>query len=615
MQRAAVDLSARLQECARLQQVGRAGEALRELKRLLKRQPGHPAVLHMLGLAEYNLGDLANAEKRLRAALKKVPGHPAVASNLGLVLRRRGQPERAIAAFRSALKTAPDFVDAHYNLAMTLIGLGRADEAVAHLEGVPALLRAHPRLQGALADAKRALGEFEAAFGLYTQALKAAPDDARLLQGLAALPTTMVPGDKALALVERAARSAPYDAGVQAELAARLEQANRLDDAERTARKARDLAPHRIRPHLTLATLALRRKDATAAKSLLETAQTLPMAAEDAVDFHHCKARLHVLRGEPGLAVAEQKKAQDALRRTQAGQCVDPGAMPARVRAFTAWAEARQKSGIAAPNDGRAGASNSDAPVFFVGFPRSGTTLMERVLDAHPGVIASPEVPLLGQLEAALPNLIGRKFDVPGGLQDLTDHERSVAAAWYAEAFAQAVEPPDGRRMIDKMPFNLVDLALVEAVFPDAKVLVALRDPRDTVLSCFMHVFEAHPGTINFRTPEETARLYAQVMDLWDHYRNVLSLPHLSYRYEDLIDDFEGTVRRVLTFLDLPWDPAVLDYAERAKSRYVATPSASEVIRAPHREGIGRWRAFAEELAPVWESLAPYAARFGYSPA
>ena len=183
-------------------------------------------------------------------------------------------------------------------------------------------------------------------------------------------------------------------------------------------------------------------------------------------------------------------------------------------------------------------------------------------------------------------------------------------------AFAQAAEaivgPLAGKILVDKMPLNIVELGLINVLFPSAKVIVALRDPRDTCLSCFQQRFELTDSMVNFLDIQSTAQAYADVMGLWRHYKPILTLPVLEYRYEDLVADFDGTVGRILEFIGLPWDEAIQGYREAAGKRAIRTPSYQAVTAPVSAQAVGKWKAYEDGLAPVLPVLAPLVAAFGY---
>ncbi len=160
---------------------------------------------------------------------------------------------------------------------------------------------------------------------------------------------------------------------------------------------------------------------------------------------------------------------------------------------------------------------------------------------------------------------------------------------------------------------NTINVGLILRVFPAARFIVAVRHPCDVCLSCFMHDFRLNGGTANFFSLQDAARLYRKVMDLWRQFVRVLPHPYHIVRYEDLIDDFEGETRRLLRFLDLPWNDAVLAHVEQAKRRrWISTPSYSQVTEPIYRRARYRWRRYADFLAPVMDVLKPHIEAFGY---
>jgi hypothetical protein len=169
-----------------------------------------------------------------------------------------------------------------------------------------------------------------------------------------------------------------------------------------------------------------------------------------------------------------------------------------------------------------------------------------------------------------------------------------------------------GRVFIDKQPFHTLKLPLIVKLFPGAKIVFSLRDPRDVVLSCFRRRFLMSAPNFELLTLEGTASLYAAYMHLAELYRAKLPLDLVELRHEDLVDDFEGRVRATCTFLGLSWQDSMRDFAARARTQAITTPSSVQVMRGLNREGIGHWRRYRDQLAPVLPILQPWVERFGY---
>ena len=247
---------------------------------------------------------------------------------------------------------------------------------------------------------------------------------------------------------------------------------------------------------------------------------------------------------------------------------------------------------------------------FLVGFPRSGTTLLETVLGGQPEVVTLDEKHSLAQAA-------GSFLTSDEGLKRLAAISSSEAQA-QREAYWSAVRnfgvEPRGRVFIDKMPLATVLLPLISKLFPDARVLFAVRDPRDVVLSCFRRRFGMNAAMAQFLSLKSAAAYYDAVMRLGELYRSLLPTPQHVVRHEDLLRDFEGTTRSVCDFLDLEWSPAMADFAGTARSRGISTPSAPQLARGLNPEGKGAWLRYRDQMAPVLPVLEPWVQRFGYEP-
>jgi hypothetical protein len=309
-------------------------------------------------------------------------------------------------------------------------------------------------------------------------------------------------------------------------------------------------------------------------------------------------------RGDAGEAFKAITEGNALRARNPAAEGADGDRFLARVRQARDGFTAQRIRAVAA----RAPVGARAAPVFFVGFPRSGTTLMERALKAHPEIVTTDERSPLAPILAHLAEI----GSYPRDLERLTGEQiTNLQDRFWAQAEAD-LGSLDGRRLVDKMPLNLVNLGLANCLFPDARVLVALRDPRDTCLSCVMQRFQFNDAMANFFDLGRTAAAYVAVMELWLQFRQALSLPWLEYRYEDLIGDFRGTLERVLTFVGLAWHDDVLAYAERAREQVITTPSYRRVAGAIDARSAGRWRRYRRELSPVLPVLQPLVRAFGY---
>nr|MBP6690004.1 sulfotransferase [Hyphomonadaceae bacterium] len=257
---------------------------------------------------------------------------------------------------------------------------------------------------------------------------------------------------------------------------------------------------------------------------------------------------------------------------------------------FSAW---RAPQNVAEP-----------APIFLVGFPRSGTTLLEQVLSAHPALVCIEEREHLALSAPA-------EASDPSQLAALSDGEINSIRTEYWRRVRAETEIGD-RIVVDKLPLNVIFLPLIRRVFPEAKILFALRDPRDVVLSCFQQRFGMNAAMVQFLELTRAAAYYDKVMGLGLLGRERLGLSVHEVRYESVVSDLETAARDVTEFLGLPFEPTMLEYHDVALSRNINTPSARQVVQPIYNRAVGRWKRYEEQLAPVLPLLNAWAERLGY---
>ncbi|MFZ0825879.1 MAG: sulfotransferase [Verrucomicrobiia bacterium] len=252
---------------------------------------------------------------------------------------------------------------------------------------------------------------------------------------------------------------------------------------------------------------------------------------------------------------------------------------------------------------------------FLGGYPRSGTTLLEQVLDSHPDIVSAEETTIFHD-DAYMP--LARNFP-PGasmlsGLESAPgDGLRQSRENYFRTAELHLGQPVGTRLLIDKNPsINFLIPAFIR-VFPEIKLLVALRDPRDVCLSCFMQAhFPLSKGSVAYLSLENTVEAYIGVMGLWRTLAPLIANPWLEVRYEDVVDDLEAASRRVLDFLGVPWDPRVLRFDEHARSKRVRSPTYADVAQPVFKRARGRWLNYQKYFEPHLTKLEPFAKAFGY---
>ncbi len=467
----------------------------------------------------------------------------------------------------------PEYAEAWCNRGRTLHLLDRADQAVESLRRAMALRPDWAKALRYLGDALGQQGERDEAERCYRRALALDPADGETHAALAAL----------------------------------LERANRLEEALAVAQEALRRNAGDVRAAVTAARVERRLGRARggvapAGRTRRPSAPTRRAAPTPPSNEGRVFDRL----GDYGRAYQAYVEGNALLADTSAARRHRPTVLPGADRASRPSVHAR----VGRNRGRRRPPGERPDPIFLIGFPRSGTTLLDQILDAHPALSTMEEKDAVDQVRRKVEQFPG---GYPDALADLDPDAIRVLRGTYFAEVDRHLGDLGGRTPVDKMPLNTIDAGLIHRLFPRARILLALRHPCDVVLSGFMQAMKPNAAMVLFDSLASTARFYAQVMGLWLRYREVLPLSVLTVRYEDLVADLPGETRRILEFLGLPWDDAVLNYAEHARTRAIATPSYHQVVQPIYRRSVGRWRNYAFAFEDVLPVLQPFIDAFGYA--
>jgi tetratricopeptide (TPR) repeat protein len=593
-------------------QAGRLAEAETLYERVLALSPRQPDALHLLGVTAYQRGDHARAEALIESAIAIRGNDAAYHNNLATVLLARGRP--AIAALHRALALNPQYAEAHNNLGNAHQNAGDLDAAIASYRRALACRPDYAEAHGNLGRALHTAGDLDAAVASYRRALGHRPGYGNARKNLGDALAELGRTAEAEAHYRKVLESDPGNADGHAGLAALWERASRLDDALAEAEAALKAEPRHVRATVMAARCERRlgRPEAGLARLAAMAAPSVDDSLDDAsrafVAFE--MATIQDRLGDYRAAFRWFDEGNRMIMQSPQARGIDAEAFP---NAIARLADRFRRDWLATwtpPVPYDPAHYGGIVPVFLIGFPRSGTTLLDQVLNAHPALVTLEEKPALDAVKRALEE---RPEGYPDALAILSADEIAALRDIYFAEVARYLPEGPAAIVIDKMPLNAIDAGLIFRLFPEAKIILALRHPCDVVLSGFMQAFRPNAAMVRFATLADTAALYAEVMALWQRYAGILPLSVLATRYEDLVADFPAETRRILGFLGLPWDDAVLSYRERAKTRAIATPSYHQVVQPIYARSVGRWRNYAEEMAPVLPLLRPFADAFGYS--
>jgi tetratricopeptide (TPR) repeat protein len=522
-------------------------------------------------------GNHAQAGLLAEAALANGLDHPLLLNVAALRLEQQGRLLEALQLLQRAVRIAPADLGSRNALGLCLLRLERPAEA---LEQFEALLKLNPSLPYAHAshgNSLLALGAITEAEGSYLRALAIDSNQGIALAGLAHISSSRGAYPEARASAEKALALLPGYPDAVMSLAA-----VELGERQKTQAEAR------IRTLLTDTRLAP-----------LEHAYANGLLGDilDAED-------------RPTEAFAAYAACNEELQGLYADRFRGEASSLEYVRSMTSYFERPRPAGWKSRSPLAPDLCGARGHVFLLGFPRSGTTLLEVILEGHPDVVSLEE-------KESLIDSVHQFMRRPEDLERLyratpATLERLRASYWRLVAGA-GVEVAD-KVFIDKHPFNTLKLPLIARLFPDAKVMFACRDPRDIVLSCFRRRFRMSAPIYELLSIESAARYYDAVMQLLVRLTGALALDPFLVRHEDLVTEFAREMKRICAFLSLEWSPAMGDFALRTKDRAVLTPSTAQLVRGLNTEGLGQWRRYRTQLAPVLAVLEPWVKRFYYDP-
>jgi tetratricopeptide (TPR) repeat protein len=572
------------------QRAGRLTQAESLYRDALTRDPKNAGVLCLLGRL---YGEAGRTEAALGAFAEALALEPARAeAHLGMGLARaiQGETAAAEACFRKVIALNPGSAEGFFNLGLLYLHGSRVNEAVGALKRAVALAPGHAMAHAALAEVVAAQGDVAEGIEAARRAAALAPDDAALQRGMGLVLANAARWDEALACYERALAARPDD------VVARVGQVRVLIDRG-DVEAARGLldplvageAPH---PRAAAAFANYARRLGRRSEALATVERVLAradLAASDRRDLCYAAGGLHDALGHYEAAFARYAEAN-----RMAAVAFDPEPHARGVDALIAAFDAARMGALPRAT------VRSERPVFVVGMPRSGTTLVEQILASHPQVDGAGELNDVPRMADSLPRTLGTRVPYPACVPDVTTAVLDTLARWYLERLA--ARAPDAVRVVDKMPQNFLHLGLIALCFPGSKVLHCMREPADTCLSCHFQNFgpAAHPYTHDLAT---LGRYYRDYRRLMDHWAAVLDLPVMAVRYEALVAEPERVSREMVDFLGLPWNADCLRFFE--SERFVRTASQDQVRRPVYRSSVGRWRHYAAHLGPLLKALGP----------
>ncbi len=626
------------------------------------RNPQDVNVTALLGATLLKSRRFDEAEKYLRATIQLAPSFAKPHEDLGRLLVEPRRAQEPAELLRTATRLDPSLEMAHFNLGKALVMLGKGKEADEAFEKSFDLNPERKKLAHAAEHYKE--GRLEEAEQLFGEVLRANPDNVDALRMMGTIALSASRFDEAERYLRRAISEAPDFVGAIIDRGRALKEQSRFEAAIGCFRNAIEMEPGNVQAHFLLGdtlspaaltfeaidafqqTLELRPDHAGALLGLGHVLKTVGRQEEAVEAYREC-IRLRPNSGPTYWSLANLKTyrlsdedMQEMQTRVSSGKLN----VESEVNFLFALAKATEDRG---DYDGawqyyrdgnakrraaeyydsvqtevkhdrvievfdreflaeRSGQGNDDpAPIFVVGLPRSGSTLIEQILASHSQVEGTSELPYVGHVSASLNLNRADGVNYPAAVRELgPEHAKSLGQEYIRAAQMHRTEGKP--RFIDKMPNNFPAVGFINLILPNAKIIDARRHPLDSCLSCFRQLF-AQGQTFTYDLTD-IGEYFLEYQRLMDHWHEVLPGHALTIQYEDMVTDFENQVRRLLEYCELPWEDACINFYET--ERPVRTASSEQVRQPIYSQSINRWRNYEQYLGELVEVLDPVLTRY-----
>jgi len=568
-------VSETLNGAQRAHKEGQITDARNTYEKLLEKDPDDLIVHRGLGILLCQIGEYTSSDAHLGRAIEGGINDAEIYNASGIVCLATNRPKLALEHFAVALKLEPGYADVACNLALACLQCNQPKEAILHIRSAFDRDDATrtPNNYYHLVTAHEKLDRLREAYAVCSEGLSEHSDSLTL----------------------------------QVKAAFLAESLNDQDSFVRHLKSALTIDSDDIDVRFLTAILCTRHNNHTAAVEIFEKMELARDGSSHSVRFHFELGSSYDALGKFSQAMHQFQIGNSLIKNMSPGYeakrdefmrhvLKERDLLPAQVHAACPFA---QSSG------------NTNNLAFLVGFPRSGTTLLDQMLDSHASIHVLDEMPAfyrtMKQLtpgQSALDTL--SVFVPPGRAVEL---QRK-----YFREVSRFRKLTSGQYLVDKNPFLITMVRSIHTLFPEAKLILAVRHPCDVVLSNFMQRYEVNAAMANFLDLEDAVTCYDRVMKLWQELETSFPLSIHRVRYEDLVKDYKEEMQRLLAFLGLTWDPAVLDYKNHALTkRVIRTPSYNQVVQDIYTSSVGRWKNYRRWLKPHLPLLEHHIDRLGYS--
>ena len=620
-----------------LQGQGKLHEAEASYRRAIELNPNYATAYSNLGGILQDLGKLKEAEISTRKAIELNPNYATAYSNLGGILQDLGKLKEAEISTRRAIKFNPDFSNAHLNLGSILQDLRKLKEAEISTRRAikfnPNNTMAHSNLGSILKD----LGKLKEAEISTRRAIKLNPDFSNAHLNLGSILQDLGKLKEAEISTRKAIQVEPNNTMAYSNLGGILKDLGKLKEAESYTRKAIQFNPNYAEAYFNLFLHYEEINNLEKLKESLEEFKKIDSIENERILFH---ARLSFRNKKHQIAkelidnispewIEKSNKNQKIIywnfkgfindklgnydiayscfQQSQNNTSFNRFSKDSYLNYINTYKESiNHKKKILTKINDEIKDSNL---AFLIGFPRSGTTLLDTILRSHKDIEVIEEKPLIETIEKLVKEKFNTKLD---NLYNISEENIFILRKQYCELLWE-YKTKNSHLTIDKLPLNTVSLPLINLIFPNAKIIFTHRHPYDTVLSCFQQLFSSNSAMMHLTSLKSSSKIYDQVMNAWDIYRNNLPLDFITSKYENLIENFDSHILQILEFLGVTWDENVKNYRKTAIERErINTPSSSQVVQPLYKSSINKWKNYEKYFENCHQYLERWVLYFDY---
>ena len=602
--------------------------------------PEKVIIQNIIGAGYTALNQFSDAIYHYKAALKLEPKNAEVLNNLGLTYKEIGDFEKANECFENSISIKPNFAEAFNNLALSLKEERKFEKAIISLEKAISLKNNYAEAHYNLGNVYNLKGELEKSINMFTKALNIKPDYFDAFNNLGAVYNLKKDYDKAYQYIKKAIALNPNNVDAYNNLGTSALNLNKEEEAITHFNKAISIDPESITAYSNLCGLFEKSNKIEEFENILEKAKELKLDQFDEIKFHEAqlfsrkkdfdrsisllksiddnkisektKKDKYGLLGKDFDKVQNYKEAFKCFQKTnelvkvgveykQFNPTIYQEEILELINSYSkakkiSWMNYHQKLNF--------------QPVFLVGFPRSGTTLLDTILSSHSNIITLEEKPMVAMVKMHL-----NKIATIENLLNLSEREViKLRDVYHQELIKHTnIEKIKNKILIDKLPLSIIDIGLILRLFPDAKFILSLRHPLDCILSCFMQTFNLNNAMANFLDLKNTAQLYSNSMKLFDIYSKVFKIKYHIVKYENLIHSLKSEAVSLLKFLDLSWQDNMTKYRELALKKKINTPSYNQVTEKIYTRASGRWKNYEKELEFIFPEIKFWIDRWKYN--